>query len=48
MRTGLRLPICVLLALAAIASALALTISPATAQQRRFGPGEPRLPALAG
>jgi uncharacterized caspase-like protein/opacity protein-like surface antigen len=36
MRTGLRLPICVLLALAAIASALAVTISPAMAQQRRF------------
>lgn len=34
MRTGLRLPICVLLVLAAIASAL--TISPAVAQQRRF------------
>lgn len=36
MWTGLRLPICVLLALAAIVGALALTISPATAQQRRF------------
>lgn len=36
MRTGLRLPICVLLALAAIAGALALTISPALAQERRF------------
>lgn len=36
MRTGLRLIICVLLALAGIASTLALAISPATAQQRRF------------
>ncbi|HEV7324571.1 MAG TPA: caspase family protein [Bosea sp. (in: a-proteobacteria)] len=36
MRTGLRLPICVLLTLAAIAGALALAISPAAAQQRRF------------
>lgn len=36
MRTGLRLPICVLLALAAIAGALVLTISPALAQERRF------------
>ncbi|CAD5260139.1 conserved exported hypothetical protein [Bosea sp. 62] len=36
MRTGLRLPICILLALAAIAGALALAISPAVAQQRRF------------
>jgi uncharacterized caspase-like protein/opacity protein-like surface antigen len=36
MRTGLRLSICVLLALAALVGALALTISPAMAQQRRF------------
>lgn len=36
MRTGLRLPICILLALAAFASALALAITPAMAQQRRF------------
>jgi len=36
MRTGLRLPICLLLAFAAIASALALSLSPAMAQQRRF------------
>jgi uncharacterized caspase-like protein/opacity protein-like surface antigen len=36
MRIGLRLPICVFLALGAIISALALTISPAAAQQRRF------------
>lgn len=36
MRTGLRLSICVFLALGAIISALALTVSPAAAQQRRF------------
>lgn len=36
MRTGLRLPICILSALAAITCTLALTISPAMAQQRRF------------
>ncbi|MBR3192289.1 caspase family protein [Bosea sp. (in: a-proteobacteria)] len=36
MRIGLRLPICLLLAFAAIASALALSLSPAMAQQRRF------------
>ena len=36
MRTGLRLPTFVLLAFAAIASALAVSLSPAMAQQRRF------------
>lgn len=36
MRTGLRLPICVFLALSAIIGAIALTVSPAAAQQRRF------------
>lgn len=36
MRIGLRLSICVLLALGAAMSAFALTVSPAAAQQRRF------------
>lgn len=36
MRTGLRLSICVLLALGAMISAFALAVSPAAAQQRRF------------
>jgi len=36
MRTGLRLSICVLLALGALIGALALAVSPAAAQQRRF------------